>query len=238
MAHRTVRGEIRYTSRKPHMLGQERGHERFTFTHHGDGKSTLRAHCFIAEPDPTVMRDVIYAMDERRRPMDCTVRLTVADAFMGSGWFRFGPDFIECESYGPAIGRVSQRVSLSQPIDGFGTHPIVADGYFLGVQDWAAGPHRRSFSMYLPSPDHRGATPPLLAPVRMDGVCLGEERVSVAAGEFQARHLQFIDPGASGMIGEHPPYDLWVTADRDAVFLKGGVGGYMQTWYELTWLER
>jgi hypothetical protein len=220
------------------MLGQVRGHEQFTFTHHGDGKSTLRAHCFIAEPDPTVMRDVVFAMDECRRPMDCTVRLTVADAFMGSGWFRFGPDFIECESYGPAIGRVSQRVNLSQPIDGFGTHPIVADGYFLGIQDWSAGPSRRRFSMYLPSPDHRGATPPLLAPVRMDGVYVGEERVSVAAGEFDARHLQFIDPGASGMTTEHPPYDLWITADRDAVFLKGGVGGYMQTWYELTWLER
>lgn len=238
MAHRSVRGEIRYTSKKPHMLDQVRGVERFTFTHHADAKTTLRAHCFIAEPEPTVMRDIVYAMDEHRRPMDCTVRLTVGDAFMGSGWFRFGPDFIECESYGPSIGRVSQRVDLAAPIDGFGTHPIVADGYFLGVQDWANGPKRRTFSMYLPSPDHRGATPPILAPVRIDGIYVGEEEVSVAAGTFAARHLQFIDPGGSGMAGDHPPYDLWVTADRDAVFLKGGVGGYMQTWYELVALER
>ena len=38
--------------------------------------------------------------------MDCHVRLTVGDTFMGSGWFRFGPDFVECESYGPSIGRL------------------------------------------------------------------------------------------------------------------------------------
>jgi hypothetical protein len=29
-----------------------------------------------------------------------------------------------------------------------------------------------------------------------------------------------------------------VTADEDAIFLQGGVGGYMQTWYELVELRR
>jgi hypothetical protein len=37
---------------------------------------------------------------------------------------------------------------------------------------------------------------------------------------------------------EHPPYDVWCTADGDYVFLKGAVGGYMQTYYELTELWR
>ena len=40
------------------------------------------------------------------------------------------------------------------------------------------------------------------------------------------------------MAGGHPDYDVWVTADEDSNFVKGGVGGYMQTWYELVALER
>jgi hypothetical protein len=38
--------------------------------------------------------------------------------------------------------------------------------------------------------------------------------------------------------GAHPLYDVWTTADEDALFVQGGVGGYMQTWYELVQLDR
>jgi hypothetical protein len=237
MQHRNVRGRIRYTSKKPEKLDRVRGDERFHFSYHSDGKATLRAHCEIHEPDPTVLRDIVYSVDEHGRPMDCLLRLTVGDRFMGSGWFRFGPDFIECESYGPGIGRVSQRVALERPIDAFGTHPVVADAWTLRALSLEPG-KRRSMNFYLPSPDHRGATPPLLAPAKMDVVYLGEEDVTVAAGRFTTRHFRYIDAGDSGMSGEHPMYDIWITADTDAVMVQGGVGGYMQTWYELIELER
>ena len=106
MKHERIRGRIRYTSKKPDMLGQVRGDEIFNITKHSDGKMTVRAHCEIHEPDPTVMRDIVYSTDENYNPMDCHVRLTVGDAFMGSGWFKFNLDenrsgSIECESYGP-----------------------------------------------------------------------------------------------------------------------------------------
>lgn len=237
MRHRDVRGEIAYTSRKPERHGQPRGRERFAFTRHSDGKVTLRATCEIEEPEPSVLRDVIYSLDERGRPMDCHVRLTVGDAFLGTGWFRFGDGFIECESYSAALGRVSQRVELDGALDGFGTHPIVADGYLLGGFDWTEG-QRRLLKLYLPSPDHRGATAPLLAHVNIAAEYVGPEEVTVAAGRFQARHFRFVDEGGSGFSSDHPPYDLWITADENAIFLQGGVGGYMQTWYELLSLER
>ena len=237
MRHRNVRGTILYTSRKPERLGERRGIEHFNFTHHGDGRSTLRAYVEIEEPEPTVLRDVIYSLDAEHRPTDCHVRLTVGDRFMGSGWFRFSAGAIECESYGPSIGRVSQRVTLERPIDGFGTHPVVADGYLLALLDWHSG-QRRRLHVYVPSPDHRGATPPLLAEVNIDAVYLGPELVTVQAGRFPARHFQFLDEGASGMLGQHPPYDVWISDDRDGILLQGGVGGYMQTWYELVNLER
>lgn len=237
MKHRTIRGAIAYTSKKPERLDQPRGHESFIFTRHTDGKVTLRAHCEIEDPDPSVLRDVIYSLDERRKPMDCHVRLTVGDRFFGSGWFRFEDGFVECESYSPALGRVSQRVELKTPIDGFGTHPIVGDGYLLGQFDWSQT-KARMLNLYLPSPDHRGATAPLLAPVSIKVELVGEETVTVKAGRFDARRFRFIDEGGAGFSSQHPPYEVWITADDDAIFLQGGVGGYMQTWYELVELER
>ncbi len=237
MRHRTVRGRIRYTSKKPELLDRERGREWFAFTHHGDGTTTLRAQCEIEEPEPTVLRDVIYSLDAQGRPMDLHVRLTVGDAFMGSGWLRHGDRFVECESHGPSIGRLSQRVDYAGALDGFGTHPIVGDGYLTRCMDLSKGPHRRTLRVFLPSPDHRGATPPMIAEVKIDLEYLGEERVAVAAGSFDCRRFRFVDEAAMGGT-PHPPYDMWVTADDDALFVQGGVGGYMQTWYELVELQR
>lgn len=239
MLHRTVSGRIRYTSKKPEMLDQERGREWFAFTHHGDGSVILRARCEIEEPAPTVLRDVVYALGPNGRPNDLHVHLTVDDAFMGTGWLHHGDGHVECESFGPSIGRLSQRVDYLGVIDGFGTHPIVGDGYLTRCMDVAQGPHRREVRVFLPSPDHRGATPPMIAEVRIMLEYLGDEHVSVAAGSFDCRHFRFVDESAQGMGGTvHPHYDMWVTADDDAIFVQGGVGGYMATWYELVELER
>ncbi len=237
MKHRTIAGVMAYTSKKPERLGESRGVEHFRFTRHTDGKVTLRAYVEIEDPDPTVLRDIVYSLDEHGKPMDCHVRLTVGDTFMGSGWFRFTPEFVECESYGPAIGRLSQKVPLNGPIDGMGTHPVVADGYLLSLQSWTVG-QKRKLRVMLPSPDHRGATPPMISEVNIDAIYIGPETVTVKAGTFAARHFQFVDDGTSGMSGAHPPYDVWITDDEDGIMLQGGVGGYMQTWYELVSLER
>lgn len=237
MQHRTVRGRIRYTSKKPDMLDKERGREWFAFTHHGDGAVTLRAQCEIEEPAPTVLRDVIYSLGPDGHPRNLHVHLTVGDAFMGSGWFAIQPGRIECESTGPSIGRLSQRVAYDGDLDGFGTHPIVGDGYITRCIDVSRGPHRRTIRVYVPSPDHRGATPPMASEVVIDLEYLGDESVTVPAGTFPCRKFAFID--TAGMGGtEHPRYEMWVTADDDAVFVAGGVGGYMATWYELVELER
>ncbi|WP_298199431.1 hypothetical protein [Novosphingobium sp.] len=239
--HRTITGKILYTSRKPGREGQERGREWFTFTHHTDGKKTLRARCEIDEPAPTVHRDIVYSLDENDRPMDCFVRLTVGDRFMGSGLFIIGADTVECESYGPSIGRISQRMPIGGDFDGFGTHPIAGDAYITRKIDRSLGVHKRKFRCFLPSPDHRGATPPLIAESSLDLGYVGQETVTVPAGTFDCYHYQFTDD-AGDMISvdgkAHPPYDVWVTADDDAVFVQGGVGGYMQTWYELVELNR
>lgn len=239
MRHRTVRGRLRYTSKKADMLDQERGREWFAFTHHGDGAVTLRAQCEIEEPEPTVLRDIVYDIGPDRRPRNLHVHLVVGDVFLGSGWFRISQGLIECESDSPALGRLSQRVVYDGDLDGFGTHPIVGDGFMTRCMDVARGPHRRTIRVFVPSPDHRGATAPIASEVRIDLEYLGDERVTVVAGTFDCRKFAFVDTSEGGLGGkEHPRYEMWVTADEDSLFVQGGVGGYMATWYELVELKR
>lgn len=241
MRHRSVSGKIRYTSMKPGREGEERGREWFAFTHHGDGSTIMRARCEIEEPDPTVLRDITYHLGPGMVPIDLHVHLTVGDAFMGSGWMHHdaGAGTISCESHGPSIGRLSQLRECGGAFDGFGTHPIVGDGYLTKIMDVGRGPHRRPIRVFLPSPDHRGATPPMIAEVRMCLEYVGEEERTVAAGTFACRHFRFVDDSDVGMGGtHHPDYDMWVTADEDAIFVYGAIDGYMMNRYELVELER
>jgi 4-hydroxy-L-threonine phosphate dehydrogenase PdxA len=56
------------------------------------------------------------------------------------------------------------------------------------------------------------------------------------AGTFDALHFQFVTNPE--LPQEHPPYDVWCTADGEFLFLRGQVAGYMQTHYELGELSR
>ena len=187
MHHRTIRGKILYTSKKPDRLGQERGRESFIITVHTDGKRTLRAHCEIDDP-PTVLRDVVLSLDADNYPLDCFVRLTIDDRFEGSGWMRFSETHAETESFNVNDGRISQRLDLEQRTRWLASHPI------------------------------------------------GDETITVPAGTFDAHHLRYVDT-AGQLPEEHPVYDVWCSADGDFIFLRGEVGGYMQTFYELIELE-
>ena len=64
------------------------------------------------------------------------------------------------------------------------------------------------------------------------------EMIQIQVGAFASRHLRFTDGGSARFGSTHPPYDVRITDHEDGVFLKGGVGGYIQTWYELVSLER
>jgi hypothetical protein len=92
-------------------------------------------------------------------------------------------------------------------------------------------------NVMMSSPDHRGATGPEIFPLSFGVIYMGDETITVKAGTFEARKFQIVDT-AEGLPEEHPPYEMWCTKDRDGLFLQGGVGGYMQTWYELAELSR
>jgi hypothetical protein len=69
---------------------------------------------------------------------------------MGAGLFIVQDGYVECESYGPAIGRVSQRVKIHGRVDGFGTHPIQGDAYITKKVGISTGPHTHQLRTFLP----------------------------------------------------------------------------------------
>ncbi len=242
--HETIRGRLLYTSQKPDRLGAERGREYFTITKHRDGRRTMRAHAEIDDA-PNVLRDVTLTMDENWITRDAFVRLSVGDETFGSTWFRFEDTFAECEGFLHERGRISERVEYDSPSPLFGTHPIQGDALHLRAVDRSNGPCKQTFEHFLMSSlDHRGATGPSLVwhetPMLVEYV--GEDRITVGAGTFDALHFCYGERGSdrpgSNEGGEHPPYEVWVTADGDFIMLRAFVQGYMQTHYELMELER
>ncbi len=234
--HRSMRGTIRYTSKKPERMDQVRGREYFHVDVHSDGKRTITAHCEI-DDRPSVMRDITYSIDEDWNPMDCFVRLSVDDKFMGSGWFRFGPDFAECETNSLLDGRVSQRMETNGRLKTFQNHAIACDSWHMRLFDLSrpADEVQSIDEMLLSSPDHRGATGPMLFRIGFGVEYVGEESIEVEAGKFDALHFRFVS--SPGLPEAHPPYDIWCTNDGDFTFLRGDIGGYMQTYYELVELS-
>ena len=242
--HETTRGFILYTSRKPGREGRERGREYFTITRHGDGRRTLRAHCEIDDP-PNVLRDAVITLDADWKPLDAFVRLSVGDEAFGSTWYRFEDDFAEAEGWTRQRGRFSERVGYARKPLIFGAHPIQGDAWHLNAIDRSRGPRIQVFDAFLmTSLDHRGATGPELVwhEPGMRVEFIGEERITVGAGSFDALYFCYGDRGStrpgSNESGEHPPYEVWVSADGEFTLLKARVGGYMMTHYELMALER
>jgi len=234
--HRSVMGRILYTSKKPERLDQERGREFFRIDVNSDGTRTCTAHCEI-DDRPSVMRDITYSLDKEWMPTDCFVRITVGSNFMGSGWFRFHKNFAECEALTSLEGRVSQRMDIEAPLSTFQNHAISCDAWHLRlINQKKPGQVQRIKQMLLSSPDHRGATGPMLFSIGLNIVFVAPEKVTVGAGTFDALHFQFVSNPE--LPQEHPPYDVWCTADGDYLFLKGHVAGYMQTYYELVELIR
>lgn len=233
MKHKTFRGTIRYTSAKPERLGQERGREYFMLTDQADGTRVVHAHCEI-DDEPNVIRDVVMSLDREWYPIDCSVRLTVGDQFEGTGQMHFSDTLATCETVNRTAGRVSQRIDLENRVRWLGAHPICGDALCLRIYDLDKGPGQQFYpDLMLASPDHRGATGPMLFALGFGLEFVGRESVTVEAGTFDALHFRYVDT-AGQLPEEHPPYDVWCTDDGNYIFLKGGVGGYMQTRYELT----
>lgn len=232
--HRVRAGRLRYTSKKPERMDEERGRESWTMVIHDDGRRSLQAHSEI-DDRPSVLRFVQVNMNPDYSPADAAVRITVGDEFFGSGWFHFHEHGAECETYTKLDGRLSQRWESGSRIRCFGAHAIQNDAWVTHLVDRSRTGELQTMPVMLSSPDHRGATGPQLVEVTPSLIFVGEEETTVAAGTFASWHFQFA--AVTNMPEEHPPYDVWTTTDGDYIMLKAQVAGYMQTYYELVELR-
>ena len=236
MKHRTVRGRI---GLRREQDGQRVAlyRECFTTTWHEDGQRTVRSTCELERglvEDRSVLRDVTYTVDAQRRPLDCFIRLHRNGAFLGSAWFRFGPDFAECEAFGTEIGRLSQRFD-GCVVSSFGAHALTCDITHLERFDHTLGERiQPTRGVMLSSLEHDGCSGPLLCPIEFRIEYVGREMLTVPAGTFEADHYRFLVEGS--MPKDHPTEELWCTPE-DFIFLKVYVGGDIDTTYELENLE-
>ncbi len=234
---RTLAGTIIYTSLQPERMNSERGREYFILTQQLDGTDVLLAHCEI-DDEPSVVRDVCLALrHDDSSPLDCSVRITVDDQCEGTGWIHFSKNSVECHGWNRIQGVVDEQMQHSGGVPWLQAHPIVGDALLMKCFDLSKGVKTQHIrDVFLTSPDHRGATGPSLFNTEFDLVYVGEEELTVGAGTFNARHFQ-VTGTAGNLPEEHPPYDVWCTADDDYLFLKAQAGGYMRTHYELTELR-
>ncbi len=222
MQHKTTRGKILYL-----RDGAEIGREWFTVTKHTGGQRTFRAMCEMDDHD--VLRDVTYSVGPNWQPLDCFVRLTIHDQFVGSAWFRFDEFGAECEAFTAAEGRMRQTMTQYGAPQSFGAHPIICDMWHLSQFD-KSGPKRQTINAMLSSPAPDGGTGPMLARSELTIEYLGQEKITVPAGTFDADRFEFV-------LGEpHPANEeLWCLGE-DIIPLKIAYPIYNST-YELCELE-
>jgi len=218
-------------------MNEDRGRETFTFHEQTDGTSVLHAHTEIDDA-PDVIRDVVASFEtETLAPIDGFSRLSVGGEFEGCGWFQFDNTYARFNGFNRKTGPNQSEIYISARTPWFGHHAIINDGFLGRLFPMDAKPGKiRLEQVMMSSPDHRGATGPELFSLSFGIVYIGDETITVGAGTFEARKFAIVDT-AEGLPEEHPPYEMWCAKDPQGFFLQGGVGGYMQTWYELAELE-
>ena len=231
---KTHRGTILYTSKHPDRMDRERGREHFTLTEQPDGLSTLHAHCEIDDA-PSVTRDVLATFDTKTvMPVGAALRLMVGGRFEGSGTFHFSDAEASCWSRNVRDGNIQQTIEHPD-ITWFGHHAITGDGTLARlIPDDAEPGGKTEVRALMSSPDHRGATGPMLFPLTFSVVFEGDETVTTPAGSFACRRFSVTD--TQGLPDEHPPYRIWTDRETN-IFVRGGVEGYMMTHYELVELH-
>ncbi len=219
MQHQTTRGRIVYLRH-----GDEIGREWFTVTRHGDGARTFRALCEM--DDHEVLRDVTYSVGPAWQPLDCFVRLTIHDKFVGSSWFHFDDRGAACEGFTAQEGRISQRIDVGHRPPSFGAHPIICDIWHLSQFNRAGPAQQMSRNIMLSSPQPDGGSGPMLACHDLTMEYFGKSELTVPAGTFTADHFAFV-------LGEpHPANEeLWCLGE-DLIPLKIAYPIYDST-YEL-----
>jgi hypothetical protein len=225
------RGRIAYRSRGTGGLW---GEETIRITRGADGLRVMQAHCEMTFDGENTVRDSVLSVHPDFHPHDAFVRIMRQGKVTGTGWFRFTDTEATCESWTEAEGRISQSMPITRPIRGFGIHAVQGDGWLGATFPYDKGPgHVQFFGRnLLHSLHHFGATGPFIVTSESGLRYVGPETVTVPAGTFDCHRIAFV-----GLTNNHPDYDMWLSRDGDFLYVKGEVGGYMDSVFELAELE-
>lgn len=232
-----LRGRVEYRQTGSNTLW---GFEDWSITRGADGLRVMAAHCEMTLPSgdgahQNVVRDSVLSVHPDFHPHDAFVRIMREGEVTGTGWFRFTDSEATCESWTRDEGRISQSIPIERPIRGFGIHAVQGDGWLAATFPYHKGAgHRQFFGRnLLHSVHHLGATGPMITTSGSGLDYVGRETITVPAGTFDCHHVAFV-----GLTNAHPPYDMWVSADGDFLYVRGVVSGYMDSTFELAELSR
>ncbi len=231
MKHRSRKGLIDYRmSGNPKFPDGKWGFEEFRLTVHYDGTRVLRSYCELWDTDEPLIRDVIQSADRDFFPGEVHVRLTKSDEFFGSTWYKFSKEKALFHGFTAEKGYIHGEEPFKENARGFGTHALNADAWLAARYDFSKGPGIQTWAdNLLTSIDHRGATGPHFEKTTTSSLQYhGVEDVSVKAGEYECHKFSFVKTS-----NNHPPYDFWITADGDYMFVKGVVGAPYNWSFEL-----
>ncbi|MDX2223391.1 MAG: hypothetical protein SFV21_11620 [Rhodospirillaceae bacterium] len=186
---RLIEGRIAYRVSESGRT-REFGRELFSISVQSSGHRTMRAVCEF--DDEGITRDVTYTVNAEFRPMDCYVRVALADRVVGAGWFLFGDDFAEGEAMTAAEGRIRQRIAVPERVTAFGSHPICSDIWRLAhLKRIGVGQPQRLSNCMNSSPLSHGESGPMLFRREYTYLYRGAERVNVGAGQFDCHRFDW-----------------------------------------------
>ena len=201
MDHRTYRGRI---TRQHDEFG-ETGREWLAVSV-GVGQRTLRAVCELDRD--RILRDCVQSVDDAWRPLDAYVRLTVRGAYMGSAWFQCRGDTVECEAMTAGEGRVRHSLRSSDPLSVFVTHALTGDGWQAARFDHRKPDRVQTVTGAASSPNPLGDSGPMAGLSSKRVEYAGDEKVTVPAGTFAARHYRILSS-----LPHRAPLEVWVTGE-------------------------
>ena len=190
----------------------ECGREWVTLTAGPGGSRTVRAMCELDDVD--LQRDAIINYGADWNATDGYIHMRMAGKFLGSGWFRFTADDIECEAMTAAEGRVTQRVRPDGPIGVFAPHPVFLDAWHATKHD-PNGPDVQDLrNCVTSSPLWHGGSGPMICLQHRRIRRLADCRVTVPAGAFDCEAYQLLPHNPV-----YPPINFWVQGPHK-VFVK------------------
>ena len=213
MAIRNIRGRIAYLN----PARQETGREWFSITVYADGARTARCQCHF--DDVSLVRDVTLTLRPDFRPVDAYLRINHLGKPQGAGWFRFGSDAVRCSAIDANGLETNKQRSYAGPVPAFGAHPILNDGLWTALYDFAAAGTQRLKDCITYSKEMIGNESIGLETFDLDLSYAGEETVEVPAGRFLCRAF------SAHIVGLEAPFKLWTWSD-DFIIVK-------ETWSQM-----